>query len=120
MTSHERTSGDDSDNLPPSSRHELRICGYSGFTPEGGAAMRSDAYLLHNRAGIRPRPPSPQLLACRGPGTALALSCKRSRTDRGVVHPWCEHCGTNQRNHVVADECVRLLVNGPDWPEMGS
>jgi hypothetical protein len=111
--------------LPPSSWHEppcmwvLRASLHKGVRH-----MRSDAYLLHSGTEIGVRPPSKQLLACRHPatgaGVALALSCKRRRTERAVVHHWCDHCGTNHRNQVVADECIRLLVNGPDWPDMSS
>lgn len=41
---------------------------------------------------------------------ATSRSLKRPEHD----HFWCDHCGTNHRNRLIAAECVRLLVNGPD------
>ncbi|KUI45122.1 hypothetical protein AU197_12825 [Mycobacterium sp. IS-1590] len=38
----------------------------------------------------------------------------RHEIDSGAVHFWCDHCGTNHRSRLIAAECVRLLVNGPD------
>ncbi|BBY43933.1 hypothetical protein MCEL_22280 [Mycolicibacterium celeriflavum] len=81
--------------------------------------MNSDTYgLLHN-TGISARSKRP--LAYRrtttGAGIAMILSRGRRRTGRGMVHPWCEHCGTTHRDRVVTAECFRLLINGPDWPE---
>ncbi|OBB77354.1 hypothetical protein [Mycobacterium sp. 852014-52144_SCH5372336] len=43
----------------------------------------------------------------------------RHEIDSGAVHFWCDHCGTNHRSRLIAAECVRLLVNGPD-PGFGS
>lgn len=41
---------------------------------------------------------------------ATSRSPKRLEHD----HFWCDHCGTNHRSRLIAAECVRLLVNGPD------
>ena len=86
--------------------------------------MESDAYPMRNTTDACVRPLPSHLLARRrttaGAGIATHLSRKRRRTDRRVVRPWCKHCGTSHRNRVVTAECVRLIVNGPDWPVMGS
>ena len=63
-----------------------------------------------------PRPRLPYLLTRRRATTgAGSLRCERR-----VGRPWCEHCGTSHRDPVVVAECIRLLVDGPDWPDMGS
>ncbi|KUI48329.1 hypothetical protein AU198_20295 [Mycobacterium sp. GA-1199] len=38
----------------------------------------------------------------------------RHEIDSRAVHFWCDHCGTNHRSRLIAAECVRLLINGPD------
>ncbi|WP_156656487.1 hypothetical protein [Mycobacterium sp. 852002-51152_SCH6134967] len=55
-------------------------------------------------------------------GVQFPATCRnfnRRMGDRETVHFWCDHCGTNHSNRLIAAECVRLLVNGPD-PGFGS
>lgn len=86
--------------------------------------MKPEAYRLPNKTEICVRSPLPLLLASRrkttGVGVAIALGCRRRATDGKTIRPWCEHCGTSHRSPAVAAECLRLLVNGPDWPDMGA
>lgn len=58
--------------------------------------------------------PPPVRSARRAQVPTASPAFERLDDDRGTVHFWCDHCGTNHRSRLIAAECVRLLVNGPD------
>lgn len=55
----------------------------------------------------------PRITSGRSVRTSLSPRV-RHEIDRRAVHFWCDHCGTNHRSRLIAAECVRLLINGPD------